>query len=117
MQDASARLVWKAIHMVMDDEVLNSAASTTSHVDGIGMIMAAITAILGGTLELTNYATLQVLVQPPGDMERFSKMMAAVIMATVNAQICRCMLLLCNCGSYNNVTYCIQSYASDLVCV
>ena len=63
-----------------------SAASTTSHVEGIGIAKAAITALnsamvdpcgllarstdfLGGTLELANYVTLQALVQPPGDGE------------------------------------------------
>ena len=77
-----------------------SAASTTSHVEGIGIAKAAITALnsamvdpcgllacstdfLGGTLELANDVTLQALVQPPGDMERFCEMMTAVMTATV----------------------------------
>ena len=68
--------------------------------DGIGIVKAAITALnstmvdpcgllerstdfLGGTLELTNDATLQALVQPPCDMERFGEMMAAVMTATI----------------------------------
>ena len=76
-----------------------SAASTTSHMDGIGIAKAAITALnsatvdpcgllerstdfIGGTLELTNDATLQALVQPPGDTVRFGEMMAAVMTAT-----------------------------------
>ena len=57
----------------------NSAASTTSHMDGIGTAGAAISAFLGGTLNLTNDVTLQ----STGNMERFCEIMAAVMMATV----------------------------------
>ena len=79
----------------MDDKVLHFGCSTTSHMDRLDIAKAAITALnsavvdpcgllehstdfICGTRELTNDATLQALVQPPGDMVRFGEMMAAV---------------------------------------